>query len=557
VNRTGGRAGVRGAIRCVYRTLPFVGAATRPFPPTALVPVRLLRSTLVFSSLTLLSRIAGYVRDVVQAGVFGASAATDAFFVAYRIPNFLRRIFAEGSFQTAFVPVFTELKQRGDEVALRELLDHVAGALCAVVLVVTALGMLAAPLIAAVFAPGSLDEPEKFAQISGLLRITFPYLWFISMTALAAGVLNSYGRFGVPALTPVLHNLAMIAAALFLAPRMGMSIDALAWGVIAAGVVQLVAQWIALARLGVLPRLRLDLRHPGVRRVFRLMVPTLFGASVAQLNLMVGTIFASLLATGSQTWLYLTDRLMEFPQGLFGVALGTVILPALSRRFATQDEAGYAATLDWGLRMAVLVSLPAALALLVLAEPLTATLYQYGRFTAYDTRMAALALMALALGLPGFMAAKILAPAFFARQDTRTPVRAAVITVVVNIVLCTALVAPLWWWKVEGAHAGIALATAIAGSVNAWLLWRYLRRGSVALRLQPGWPRFLLRVGFAVAVMVGLLWLAQSWVGPWPELRGRERVLHLAWLVPAGALAYALALLAAGLRPRHLREPAN
>ena len=518
--------------------------------------MRLLRSTLVFSSLTLLSRIAGYVRDVVQAGVFGASAATDAFFVAYRIPNFLRRIFAEGSFQTAFVPVFTEYKQRGDEAALRDLLDHVAGALCAAVLLVTALGMLAAPLIAAVFAPGSLDEPEKYAQITQMLRITFPYLWFISMTALAAGVLNSHGRFGVPALTPVLHNLAMICAALYLAPLMDMSITALAWGVLGAGLVQMVVQWIALARLGVLPRLRLNLRHEGVRRVFRLMLPTLFGASVAQVNLMVGTIFASLLATGSQTWLYLTDRLMEFPQGLFGVALATVILPALSRRFASKDEAGYAQTLDWGLRMAVLVALPAALALLLLAEPLTATLYQYGKFTVYDTRMAALALMALALGLPGFMVAKILAPAFFSRQDTRTPVRAALWTVGANIVLCVAIVGPLWHWQVEGAHAGIALATAIAGTLNAWLLWRYLRRGQVALRLQPGWPRFLLRVGFALLALAAVLWAAQEWVGPWTALRARARVLHLAWLVPAGALAYGLALLAAGMRPRHLREPA-
>jgi putative peptidoglycan lipid II flippase len=369
-------------------------------------------------------------------------------------------------------------------------------------------------------------------------------------------VLNSYGRFGVPALTPVLHNLAMIAAALYLAPLMGYSITALAWGVVAAGVVQLVVQWIALARLGVLPRPRLGLRHEGVRRVFRLMLPTIFGSSVAQLNLMVGTIFASLLATGSQTWLYLTDRLMEFPQGMFGVALATVILPALSRRFAAQDEAGYAQTLDWGLRMAVLVALPAALALLVLAEPLTATLYQYGKFTAYDTRMAALALMALALGLPGFMVAKILAPAFFARQDTRTPVRAALWTVGVNIVLCLAIVGPLWWFEVEGAHAGIALATALAGTLNAVLLWRYLRASSAGLRLQAGWPAFLARVGIAVALMVGALALARQQVGPWTALAAHDRILHLAWLVPAGVLVYGLALLAAGLRPRHLREPA-
>ena len=515
--------------------------------------MRLLRSTLVFSSLTLLSRIAGYVRDVVQAGVFGASAATDAFFVAYRIPNFLRRIFAEGSFQTAFVPVFTEYKQRGDEAALRDLLDHVAGALCAVVLAVTALGMPAAPLIAAAFAPGALDEPEKFALITQMLRITFPYLWFISMTALAAGVLNSYGRFGVPALTPVLHNLAMIAAALYLAPLMGYSITALAWGVLGAGMVQLIVQWIALARLGVLPRLRLDLRHEGVRRVFRLMLPTIFGSSVAQVNLMVGTIFASLLATGSQTWLYLTDRLMEFPQGMFGVALATVILPALSRRFSAQDEAGYAQTLDWGLRMAVLVSLPAALALLVLAEPLTATLYQYGKFTAFDTRMAALALMALALGLPGFMVAKILAPAFFARQDTRTPMVFSLVSVVVNIALGVALFHAIGF-------TGLAAATSIATWITVAQMAFTLHRRKAYAPSAAAWSR-IARIVAASLAMGALLALAAHFrtvlEAPLAGLSliglGAKEVTVLAvCLVGAGVYA-GLLLLFGGMSPADVR----
>lgn len=517
--------------------------------------MRLLRSTATFGGLTLLSRIAGYVRDLVQSAIFGASSATDAFVIAYRIPNFLRRIFAEGSFQTAFVPVFTEVKERGDPAALKDLLDHVAGVLCAAVLLVTALGMLAAPVIAAVFAPGTLADPERFDLLTDLLRITFPYLAFISMTALAAAVLNSHGRFAVPALTPVLHNLAMIAAMLTLPGLLGVPVHALAWGVLLAGAVQLLVQWIALARLGVVPRLRVDTRHPGVRKVFGLMLPTIFGASVAQVNLLIGTVFASLLASGSQTWLYLTDRLMEFPQGIVGAALATVILPALSRSHATADAARYSATLDWGLRIALLVALPATIGLIVLAEPLNATLYQYGRFTAFDTRMAALSLVALAIGLPGFMLAKVLAPAFFSRQDTRTPVRAALFTVGANIALCAAIVTPLWLLGVEGAHAGIALATALAGTLNAWLLWRYLRRDG-RMRWQPGWGRFGLRVGLACVAMLGAVLAARLHVGAWGELPVMMRVLHLAWVVGLGVVVYAGVLAALGFRPRDLRGPA-
>lgn len=515
--------------------------------------MKLLRSTLTFSSITFLSRLAGYVRDLVLARMFGASVAMDAFLIAYRIPNFLRRIFAEGSFQQAFVPVFTEAKAKGDDTALHDLLDHVAGALMGAVLIVTAIGIAAAPLITAAFAPGTLDEPEKFDLVSRMLRITFPYLAFISMTALAAGVLNSYGRFAIPALTPVLHNLAVIAAALWLAPLMQVPVIALAWGVFAAGLVQLIVQWIALSRLGVLPRLRLDLRFPGVRKVLRLMLPTIFGSSVAQINLLVGTLFASLLATGSQTWLYLTDRLLEFPQGMFGVALGTVILPHLSRKHADIDAAGYSATLDWGLRMALLIALPATLGLSILAEPITATLYQYGKFSDYDTRMAALSLIGLSLGLPGFMLAKVLAPAFYARQDTRTPVRAALATVAANVALMVLIVTPLWWYHVEGAHAGIALSTALAGSLNAFLLWTYLRRQGL-YAAQPGWNGFALRIAFACLAMFAVLLACKHYVGPWQPLAARWRLIHLAWVIPAGAASYVLALLASGMRKRHLRE---
>jgi len=514
---------------------------------------RLLRSTAVFSSMTLLSRIAGFARDMVQAALFGVGPATDAFTIAYRIPNYLRRIFAEGSFAMAFVPAFSAIKESGDRAALKDFLDHVSGALFAVVWLVSGLGMLAAPLIISLIAPGTLDEPGKFGMATDMLRIVFPYLGFISMVALAGGVLNSFQRFALPAVTPVLHNLMLIAAMLFLAGYLEVPIMALAWGVLAAGAAQLLLMWPALGRLGLAPRPRLNLKHEGVRRVFKLMLPTLFSSSVAQLNMVVGTIFASLLMTGSQTWLWYSDRLVEFPLGLFGVALGTVILPHLSGRFAATDAEGFSGALDWGLRQVLLLALPAALGLILLAEPLVTTAFQRGEFTALDSRMTAWALIAMSAGVPFFMLTKVLAPAFFARQDTKTPMRAAIATVIVNVVLTVAIVAPLWLNQVPGAHVGIALATAIAGAVNTALLWRYLRRQNLYSPL-PGWGRHALRLAFAcgllAAVVLGLRW----YIGSYSALGEVQRWSWLLGTVTAGATAYALGLLVTGWRPRELRH---
>lgn len=513
----------------------------------------LLRSGAVFGLMTLLSRVAGFVRDMVQAHLFGAGGLVDAFAIAYRIPNYLRRIFAEGSFASAFVPVLSELRQKGDEAALKDFLDHIAGALCAAVLVVSGLGLLAAPAVVALIAPGSLDDPDKFRLTSELLRIVFPYLALVSMTALAGAVLNSFERFALPALTPVLHNLAVIAAMLALAPLLRVPIKALAWGVLAAGALQLLLLWPAMGRLGLRPRLRLNLRHPGVRKVGKLMLPTLFSSSVAQLNLIVGTMFASLLVDGSQSWLYYSDRLVEFPLGVFGVALGTVILPHLSRRHADTDAAGYAEALDWGLRTVLLLALPAALGLWLLAEPLAITIFERGQFDADDSRMTSLAMMAMAVGIPGFMASKVLLSAFYARQDTRTPMRAAVVTVFINVGLTAAITTPLWLNEVPGAHAGIALATGLAGLANAGLLWRALRRGGLALA--PGWGRHLLRLLLACLVMSGVVWLANRVVGDWRVWSGLARWCWLLAVVAAGAAGYGLALLATGWRPRDLRGP--
>jgi len=514
----------------------------------------LLRSSAVFSAMTLLSRVAGFARDMLQATLFGTGGAMSAFIIAYRVPNFLRRVFAEGSMAMAFVPVLNEIKQRGDKAALKSFIDHMAGALCAVVLVVCALGMLAAPVIARVFAPGWAEQPELLGEAARMLRVTFPYLMCISMMSLAASILNSHGRFGLPAFTPVLHNLTMIAAMLWLAPRFEVPPRGLAFGVLIAGFAQLALLWPALGRLGLRPRLRLGFGHTEVRKVARLMLPTLFSSSVAQVNLIVGTAFASVLAAGSVDWLYYSDRLIEFPLGLFGVALGTVILPHLSRRHAAEDAAGYNAALDWGLRMALLAGVPAGLGLLLLAEPITATVYHYGRFTAFDTEMAAVSLSAMSLGVPAFMLSKVLAPAFYARQDTKTPMRAAIWTVAVNVILTIAFTLPLWLYQVPGAHGGIALATALAGIANAWLLWRALHRTGI-YRPQPGWGRFLLRLVIACAVMAVVVLALRLWLGEWTALAGIwQRVGALICVIAAGGVAYAVALWLVGVRVGDLRH---
>ncbi|MBX3699771.1 MAG: murein biosynthesis integral membrane protein MurJ [Dokdonella sp.] len=528
----------------------------------------LLRSMLSFSGGTFVSRILGLVREQAIAWAFGANAMTDAFWVAFRIPNFLRRLFAEGSFSVAFVPVLTQTRETRSHAELRDLVANVSGTLGGILLVVTALGVLGASWLAAGFAPGSLDDPAKFGLTTDLLRVTFPFLLFVSLTALAGGVLNSFHQFMLPALTPVILNLCMIAAALWWRQYFDVPIMALGWAIFAAGVLQLLVQLPALARLGLLAWPRWGWHHAGVRRVLRLMLPTLFGSSVAQVNLLLDTLIASFLITGSQTWLAQTDRLLEFPLGVFGVALGTVILPSLSRHHVTTDRAAFARALDWGLRTALLIAVPAMLALMLLAKPVLATLLQHGRFTAHDVDMAALSLAALALGLPAFVLVKVLAPAFYARQDTTTPVRAGVAAMLANMALNIVFVGTLFWlwhepadladgWlagiaRVPGLHMGLALASALASYLNLALLWRALRRDGSYQR-QPGWTRHLTRLALACAAMVGVLLLLLAQWPAWGDWSVATRIWRLAVVIAAGAGSFVLVLLAAGFRLRDLR----
>lgn len=503
--------------------------------------------------MTLVSRVFGYLRDMVLAVYFGANGATDAFFVAFRIPNFLRRLFAEGAFSQAFVPIFTEYKEHHSASDLRDLLACSAGTLASVLFVVTALGVIGAPLVILIFAPGFTSNPEQYALASEMLRITFPYLLFIALTALAGGVLNSFGRFAIPALTPVLLNFSLIGATLLLAPHLSRPVIALAIGVLIAGVLQLAFQLPFLSRLGLLPSPRFSFAHAGVRRIMRLMAPALFGSSVVQINLLFDTLVASFLAAGSISWLYYSDRFVELPLALFGIALGTVILPQLSSHRAKGATEDFEATLDWAIRMALAIAVPAALGLGLLAGPILATLIEYRAFNAQDAQMATMSLAAFASGLPAFMLIKVLAPGFYSRQDTRTPVRIGIIAMLVNMGLTALIVTPWYFLKLPGPHAGLALSTSLAAYVNAGLLYRGLRRDGVYKT--PQWLGLFWRTLAAGSVMTVLLLWQRPPASDWAHWSAPHRVLELAALISLGVLAYGLPLWLFGGRLRKRSAP--
>lgn len=511
----------------------------------------LVRSSLVVSSMTMISRVLGLVRDVCLAVMLGAAANADAFFVAFKIPNFFRRLFAEGAFSQAFVPVLAEYQAREGMDGVRHLANRVAAALGGSLLVFVSLAVMGAPLVAMVFAPGFYSNPEKYELTASLIRITFPYLFFISITGFAGALLNCLGRFAVPAFTPVLLNLSLIGAALLFAPSMQEPAYALAWGVFVAGLAQMLFQIPSLMRLGVMPVPVWDMGDTGVRKVLKLMVPVLFGVSVSQINLLLDTVIASFLPTGSVSWLYFSDRLVEFPLGVFGIAIATVILPSLSRKHAGEDTGSFAATLDWAVRCVFLIGLPALVALAILARPMLATIFMYGKLTEADVTMAAYSLQAYSLGLLAFMLVKVLAPGYFSRQDTLTPVRIGIIAMVANMVMNFAFVLPLYYLLDIG-HVGLALATSLAAFLNAGLLWRGLLKEGV-YRVMPGFTAALLRIAVAAAVMGVLLFLLKGDLAEWVALHWWQRALHIAALCLAGFVTYAGTLLLLGARPSQFR----
>lgn len=515
-------------------------------------PPALLRSSATVGAATMLSRVLGLVRDVVLANVIGANGNADAFFVAFKIPNFLRRLFAEGAFAQAFVPVLADTREKGGLKAVRELVDRVAGVLGGTLLVLTLLTIFASPVVATIFAPGFLRDPAKLALTGDLIKITFPYLLLISLTGFAGAILNTYRRFAVPALTPVLLNLSLIAAALWLTPAFEEPAFALALGVLIAGFAQLLFQVPALAGIDLVPRPRWAPEHDGVKRILVLMVPALFGVSVSQINLLLDTVLASLLPTGSVSWLYYSDRLTELPLGVFAIAIATVILPTLSGQRARADDPAFSETLSWAIRSVLLIAIPATVALAFLAEPLLVTLFQYGAFGAQDRVMAAVSLQAYSLGLGAFMLVKVLAPGFYAREDMKTPVRIGIIAMGTNMVLNLLFVLPLLWWFNIG-HAGLALATSVSAWLNAALLYRGLRlHGMLSITGIPvGW---MIRIVLATLLMTLVLWWFTPNITLWENWTAWHRGYRLVGLCFGGLCAYAIGLWIQGLRPSMLRR---
>ncbi len=504
--------------------------------------MNLLRSLATVSGLTLVSRILAFARDVLIARVFGAGMATDAFFVAFKLPNLLRRMFAEGAFSQAFVPIFGEYRNKRGHEETKLLVDHVTTMLALILFVITLIGIIAAPLLVYISAPGFAKDPEKFELTVQLLRYTSPYIFFISLVAVAAAILNTYNKFWVPAFAPILLNVCFIGGALWLAPYCNPPVMALAWAVFIAGIVQLAFQLPFLKKIDMLPVIRFSWKDEGMWRVIKQMGPAMFGVSIAQISLIINTIFASFLVAGSVSWLYFADRLMEFPSGMLGAALGTILLPSLSKCHANNDTAEYSRLLDWGLRLTFMLALPSALALGMLAVPLLSTFFQRGEFVAHDVLMTSQALVGYSVGLTGLILVKILAPGFYARQNIKTPVKIGIVTLLAT----QAMNALFIGWI---AHAGLALSIGLGACLNSGILFYFLRKQGI-YQPEPGWAKFFAKIALAMLALGLLLWFGMgtqdSWLtsSPWP------RVSRLTGLVVGGVVLYFAVLAVLGFRPR-------
>ena len=502
--------------------------------------MNLLKALGTIGSFTLASRILGIIRDILVARVFGAGMATDAFFVASKLPNLLRRLFAEGAFSQAFVPILGEYKNRRGHEETKLLVDHVTTLLAIILFIVTLIGIIAAPILVYISAPGFAVTPAKFDLTVQLLRISSPYIFFISLVAVASGILNTYNKFWVPAFTPILLNLCFIGAALWLAPYFEPPIMALAWAVFVAGFVQLAFQLPFLKKIGMLPTLRLNLKDAGVWRIIKQMGPAVFGVSISQISLIINTIFASFLVAGSVSWLYYADRLMEFPSGVLGAAIATILLPSLSKHHSDGHLVEYSKLLDWGLRLTFMLTLPAALALGMIAVPLLATFFQHGAFTAHDVLMTRNALVGYSVGLIGILSVKVLAPGFYARQDIRTPVKTGIITLLATQAMNLLFIG---WLQ----HAGLAQANGLGSCLNSAILFYLLRKRDI-YQPEPGWGKFLAKLGAAMLVLGLTLWFGMGSEQSWLTSGGWMRIGRLTGLVVMGMTVYFAVLWLLGFR---------
>lgn len=502
----------------------------------------LLKTLASISSLTLLSRILGFIRDMLMARIFGAGMANEAFVIAYRLPNLLRRMFAEGAFSQAFVPIFSEYKGRRGQDETKLLVDHVTTLLAIILFVITLIGIVAAPILVYVTAPGFVATPEKFNLTVQLLRITSPYIFFISLVAVAAGMLNTYNKYWISAFSPVLLNVCFIGTMLWVVPYFEQPIFALAWAVCLAGVLQLAFQIPFLKKIGMLPRWRFSLKDEGVWRVLKQMGPAVFGVSISQISLVINTIFASFMVTGSVSWLFYADRLMEVPAGLLGVAISTILLTSLSKYHAERNTVEYSKMLDWGLRLTIMFTLPAALSLGLIAVPLLSTFFQGGAFVAHDVLMTRNALVGYSVGLIGMLLVKVLAPAFYARQDIRTPVKIGIITLIATQIMNLIFIG---WFQ----HAGLALAIGLGSCINSGILFYLLRKRGL-YQPESGWLKFFIKVLIALLALGLVLWFGMGTEQHWLTTHGWPRIVHLTWLVLLGIVVYFAVLAILGFRLR-------
>ena len=513
---------------------------------------KLLKSTIIISVMTTISRVFGLIRDIVIAALFGPGLGVDVFIVSFRIPNFLRRLFAEGGFSQAFVPVLSEYKEHRKEEDVQKLIDQTSATLGLILFVITVIGVLISPILIMIFAPGFLNDASKSNLASELLKITFPYIFFISLTAFAGSILNTYKHFAIPAFTPVLLNLSLIACAIWLAPLMETPIKSLAWAVLIAGFAQLLFQAPFLLKIKKFPRPSLKSDQDGVRRILKLMLPILFAVSIVQINLLIDTLIASFLTTGSISWLYFSDRLVEFPLGVFGIALATAVLPNLSEKHAQGSSEKFSDTLDWSMRCIFLIALPATIGLAMLAAPLLITLFNYKEFSILDVLMTSYSLKAYAIGLPAFVLIKVLSAGFFSRQDTKTPVKIGLIAVVANIVLNILLV---WLFNyINLAHVGLALATSLSAYLQAFLLFRKLKKIKV-YRSRNKWLGFIAKIILALAVMVGIIVFGVDHSFVWVSWDVFDRILNLMLWILVSMLSYFSVLWLTGLRLRNITTP--
>ncbi len=517
----------------------------------------LFRSGMIVSAMTMISRILGLVRDAVVANLLGAGAAADVFLFANRIPNFLRRLFAEGAFAQAFVPVLSEIKQQQGDEKVRIFVAQAAGTLGTILLIVTLFGVIASPVIAALFGTGWFidwwqggPDAEKFELASSLLKLTFPYLFFVSLVALSGAVMNVYNRFAVAAFTPVLLNVSIIGCAILLHDQFSVGAYALAIGVFLGGVVQLLFQLPFLYKAKMLARPRWGWQDENVKKVRKLMLPALFGVSISQINLLLDTVIASLLMTGSIAWLYYSDRLIEFPLGLFGIGIATVILPALSKLHSSKKSSDFQHTLDWGVRFVIFLGLPAMIGLMIISPLIITVLFDHGAFKEAGidhVKAVSLGVVAYSVGLVSFMLIKVLAPGFYSRQDTKTPVRIGIITLVLNMVF-NIMLAPFI------GYLGLALATSMSASCNAYLLYRQLKKENVyQFSSMSGY--FTLKCLLASITMGALVWFTSRQYD-WVSWRFSEQVMLLVVLLIIAIVSYFFMLFLMGVRLNTIKSVA-